>query len=127
MVGKIFDHVAIDDDAVVFVGDDMWYKFYHSQDCCESVWVDEVHGDIKDLIGTPILSAEEAVNPNEAPDRSKNGYSDESYTWTFYRFATIKGYVTIKFYGTSNGYYSESVSVSRFDGRADFWDTLKGR
>jgi len=82
------------------------YTMYHDQDCCESVSIDDIVGDLNDLIGEPVLKASEDTNRNE-PKRSEY---DESFTWTFYNISTIKGHVTIKWYGTSNGYYSESVS-----------------
>lgn len=87
------------------------YELYHDQDCCESVTIEDVCGNLKDLIGSPILMAEEVTSEENPPGIKKN-YQD-SFTWTFYKFATTKGYVTIRWYGESNGYYSESVDFRK--------------
>lgn len=111
--GKTLTKVEqIGDDVIRFEADDgKVYQLYHSQDCCESVVVEDISGDLADLVGTPILLAEEAVsdnhdNPSFAPPGSEGGESD---TWTFYKLRTIKGSVDIRWHGSSNGYYSESV------------------
>ena len=85
------------------------FRLYHSQDCCETVNVNEVIGEPADLIGVPLLMAEEVSNEGgEGADPKPNEYAD-SWTWTFYKFGTVRGYVTLRWLGESNGYYSESV------------------
>lgn len=86
------------------------WKMYYSPDCCASCSIEDVIGDLEDLVGVPIAMAEESTNSDNPRDAE---YADESFTWTFYRFATVKGYVTIRWYGSSNGYYSESASFER--------------
>lgn len=108
LLGKTFKEVINDDDReICFIsneGDN--YKFYHEQDCCESVYVDDICGDLTDLVGSPILEAESVT---------KQDFIDhESITWTFYKFATIKGSVNVTWKGTSNGQYSEEVDFKRF-------------
>ena len=91
------------------------YKLYHAQDCCEGVTIEEIIGDLDDLVNTPILLAEEVVHePDTTPEgvEPKECY-DDSYLWTFYKLATIKGAVTIRWLGQSNGYYSESVDFGK--------------
>ena len=83
------------------------FLMWHQQDCCESVHIEDIVGDLNDLIGCPITTTEERRSNNaEIPPLDQ--YED-SYTWTFYELATVKGSVTIRWYGTSNGYYSEGV------------------
>lgn len=108
MVEQTFTSVESDGDTVTFSNDKVRYVLYHDQDCCESVYVEEIIGDLDDLVGYPIWVAREDSN-TDGPEMP----NEESYTWTFYNFATIKGYVTIRFLGTSNGYYSEDVSCRK--------------
>lgn len=82
------------------------FRMFHSQACCEGVDIDEVDGEIDWLVGSPITQAEESTSNDNPKDPE---WPDESFTWTFYRFATAKGHVSIKWYGSSNGFYSESV------------------
>jgi hypothetical protein len=109
MVGSIFPTVVVNDGELIFENATERYVFSHHQDCCESVYIESVVGDINDLVNTPILIAEESSG--DTPADHVFEYEPESYTWTFYKFATFKGYVDIRWLGTSNGYYSESVNV----------------
>jgi len=111
MVGQVFDSVNADLDEMRFTRDGKGFLFYHPQDCCEYVHIVEIIGDLKDLEGSPLLVAEE-VSSDDAPEPDTGSFAD-SYTWTFYRFQTIKGSVTVRWLGTSNGYYSESVDLVR--------------
>lgn len=125
LVGKTLEAVNNHEDEIVFdTAEGNSYKMYHDQDCCEHVRVEDISGDLQDLIGSPILYAEEVSSSDPTPEEQarrdkekaeyeaagKYYYGYESETWTFYKLSTIKGSVTIRWYGSSNGYYSESVS-----------------
>lgn len=95
-----------DAESLEFVcSDGSRYLMDHIQECCEDVHLEDICGDITDLIGSPLLMAEQ-VSSDGVPAPSE---LIESFTWTFYKFATIKGYVTLRWLGESNGYYSEEV------------------
>lgn len=121
---------------------EMWFvfadktlmRFYHEQDCCENVDIEDVCGDVQDLCGGELYQAEQAssnatevpsihflvsagvITAAEATERLVTDVKDnplkevsDSGTWTFYRFAGPKGSVVVRWLGESNGYYSESV------------------
>jgi len=109
LIGKVFTSVVADDYEVIFENDKETYKLYHEQDCCENVEIEDICGDIADLVGVEIVVADEVSNISDEQIRVLEKKYDDSYEWTFYRFRTIKGTVTIRFYGTSNGYYATGV------------------
>jgi hypothetical protein len=106
MVGRVFTSVTQDGSEMVFANETETFRFFHYQDCCESVHIDDIVGDLSDLEGEPLLMAEEVSG--EAP--VLDDYHDV-VEWTFYKFATRKGYVDVRWMGESNGYYSTSVSL----------------
>lgn len=130
LIGTVFSRVERcnnEDDTIKFyIGDesDPKYKLKHEQDCCEHVYIESITGDLSDLVGQPITMAEIVWKDGESK-KDEYGYNDESSTWTFIKFATIKGYVDIRFYGSSNGYYSESAYIyHKLDEDDWYWSIL---
>jgi hypothetical protein len=95
---------------VYFVTDRAIWRVYHDQTCSESVYLEEVDTELSALVGGRVVSAEEVSNNNHNDPRAES-----SETWTFYKLATDAGvYVTMRWWGSSNGYYSETVDVERY-------------
>lgn len=107
IIGRVPVSVNQDNDTITMLFEDgscaMWY---HEQDCCERVVVEDVTGDWSDLYGHPLLVAEERTSNDFRPADC------ESCTWTFYTFRSIGGSVDVRWFGESNGYYSEAVNFA---------------
>lgn len=113
LLGKTIWNISINHDAagdpreVRFCFDDLttlclFDAEYGTGNDCEVRLID-VEGKLSDLFGRPLTRAESV---------SQSGSSDPLWnTWTFYRFATDKAFVTMRWGGRSNGYYSEEVST----------------
>lgn len=100
---------AIEDDVsqIDFVDDTgTKYSMYHDQDCCESVELEDICGNLEDLIDTPIVDAYKSTNDYNPKDEHS-----ESFTWTFFTLVTIKGTVVVCWYGESDGDCSEDVDL----------------
>ena len=77
----------------------------YMEDCIgEDVTLEDINGDVNDLIGEEILEARE--------DTNSQVNEEGSLTWTFYTIKSRRGTVVIRWYGTSNGCYSEAVDVT---------------
>ncbi|MEO6326680.1 MAG: hypothetical protein ABIT01_21080, partial [Thermoanaerobaculia bacterium] len=92
------------------------YRFYYEPDCCASCDIEDIAGDLGDLLGSPILFAYESSSD---PEPTEGHHPRDSYTWTFYRFGTINGTVVVRWLGESNGGYSESVSFEKIPASAE--------
>jgi len=115
LVGLTMKSVERYGGEIIFKTDsNRFFTMNHSQDCCESVTIESITGDLDDLVDSPILVAEESTSRKWPDGVPYETYTPDSFTWTFYKLATVKGWVDIRWYGESNGYYSESVSIEEF-------------
>ena len=96
------------DEVTIKFTDGTCLKFYHQQDCCETVLLEDFDATPEDLVNANIISIEERVSRNEI--KPLNDW-DESYTWTFYIIKTSKFTMSMRWYGESNGWYSETVDI----------------
>lgn len=112
LLGKTVTKILDSPDEIYFYCDDgTEYRQVYYPDCCATCSVEEIHGDLEDLVNYTILLAEQ-VTSHDNPEGVVKKYQD-SFTWTFYKLSTIKGSVTIRWYGESNGYYSEEATFVR--------------
>jgi hypothetical protein len=114
MLGKTLKNIEVSrekDEIHFYTIHDEHYVMYHAQDCCESVVIEDIIGNLQDLVGSPLLMCEEQTKDEE--DHWGAGM------WTFYKFATRKGYVTLRWYGESNGYYSISVDFTKMENKTN--------
>lgn len=112
LLGKIFIDISINNNCIKFETDNG--EIYELiPDANDEVGndvntdIEDINGDIKDLLNSPILQSKEATNNKDDFGQSYQ----ESFLWTFYKLSTVKGYVVIRYYGRSNGYYSEKVTL----------------
>lgn len=122
LLGKTLTRVVRldDEEEILFESSngEVW-SLNHHPDCCEDVIIEDISGNLNDLVGLPILIAEEIIHKDKTPDGMVLPIIEPKYhpqirfTWTFYKFATQKGHVTIRWYGQSNGYYSEEVDFDK--------------
>ena len=123
--GKVIDEILVGaylgGDAIIFKTMDKSYIMFHNQECCESVTIDDICGDLNAIIGEEVIVATEERN-EENPNEEKIEYT---FTWTFYHIETFHGDVTIKWFGTSNGYYSEEASLFEIDESDDILTSIK--
>ena len=56
LMGKTLTQIVNTTDEIVFTTNaGEKFKLYHEQDCCETVEVEDINGELDDLIGAPIF------------------------------------------------------------------------
>lgn len=133
VVGEIIDRVEGlrdgSDSVKLFFRNHMGLRIMHCPDCCETVEIVDIVGDVSDLVGAPVLEIS-IVSSTDHPDfvtilEGNQGVSvkadrtpidiSESSTWSVVKLRTTKGEVNLRWLGQSNGYYSEIPDIVLFD------------
>lgn len=107
MIGETIKYIDVDEyDHQIRVETESGRVFliYHKQDCCESVRLVDINGNIKHLEGKVIEDF------SHMSKRYSNEYGN-SETTTIITFFVDDSTVTTRLIGESNGYYSEEISV----------------
>ncbi|CAB4140489.1 hypothetical protein UFOVP398_43 [uncultured Caudovirales phage] len=87
--------------------------------CCETVDILSIDGDPAWLIGKPLIVAEIVDNVDQPPTAIyEDAPYEVSYTWTFVKLGTNAGVITVRWFGSSNGYYCERPQTSYYPAEA---------
>lgn len=122
LIGKTISRIVVCKDPafVYFYTNDGNYILHYKFVCsCTVGYVEDICGDLGDLIGVPVLSASFESNVNEFKPDDEH---DHGTYWNFYKISTVKGYVTIRYDVSSNEFYGFEVSFEEHND--DFWMQL---
>lgn len=98
------------DEVTIIFTDGSCLKFYHQQDCCETVELEDCDIIPEWLVNSKIISVEERIFRSGEGVKPLNNWA-ESYTWSFYVIKTSSSTMVLRWYGESNGWYSETVDI----------------
>lgn len=101
---KYFESVCVEEDRVIFSNSIYKYELYHERQCCETVYIESINGDLADIEGAVIRRADHYSGPWTSED-------DDDGSYNFYTIRTHKGFVDIRYNGSSNGYYSVDADL----------------
>lgn len=136
------DRKSIPDTLVFTFANGAAAIFYHQGDCCESVFIEDINGDLRLLINKPLLiafssssdnvvtegnlnaSGSEVCKDHNSEDCDDNDDNNDVLKWTFFHFRNMDETVTIRWAGLSNGYYSMDVDYTFYP--EGFKDRLSG-
>ncbi len=114
MIGQTIESIEQNDEQIIFNCEHDAFASEHYQDCCESVGVVETHGNLEDIIGSPVISANESYpDLGDLPNWASQYQPYDSYTFTLQTIRTAKGEVSFLWLGESNGYYGEQPYFRR--------------
>jgi hypothetical protein len=111
LVGECFSSIEVSEDRTQVIFKSAYkatYYMRHKQSCREVVKLEDICGDLSDLIDSEILVASEEANIQEDILHSRK---DTDYLWTFYTLRTMRGTVTFRWLGSSNECYAMDVDV----------------
>lgn len=109
LVGEVLTHIdenADNGEILLTTESGRQFKIYHYQDCCESVYIEGTDGDWNQLLNKKLI----AVDCDYEDGGDKEAY-DSSSTRTIFTFKVNDATVINKWFGSSNGYYSETASL----------------
>lgn len=104
IVGKIVNRIEKykDTELKFYMKDGSIYVMRHLQDCTEDVHIEDINGDLSKFRNTRIAKA--------YVSKGNSFYGK----YTFYHLTSYSGeYLTIRWIGTSNGYYSVEVNFDK--------------
>ena len=111
LVGKTIFSITVSKNSISFKTGDGEYIMLGISEYGVVIELQEVDGDLEDLLDSPVLEASEKSGDDQKspPD----DYTYDSWTWALYKIGTRKGRVNLWWLGIGIGYYPEMVSFLR--------------